>query len=181
MASELSKLREYDLAEQVGPAERSGMSTTTDLGEFVLSKRSIYEHAQAELFEQLVDTAVEYAGTLSQETDDEITPDEIIISSNEGYEMLDTLDRTGRSTPREIADPEGRNLFAVRGVLYELLFFGLVDREISEDGEEYRITELGHRVLEETSGTGSALDINREWLGIPKRDGESAQEVLGNE
>ncbi|WP_117367493.1 winged helix-turn-helix domain-containing protein [Natrarchaeobaculum sulfurireducens] len=175
VSKELGKLRELELIQQPGPADNSGMYITTELGEFVVSKDSVYERAQAELFAQLAENAVGLANDLNREDEEQsIEPGDIVISSMDAYELLHRFEDADTLQPGEIAEPEQMNLFAVRGLLYELVFFEVVDRQVSADGEMYSLTQRGREVLDQPPAE-TVSDVNRVWLGLPKQDVEPAQ------
>jgi DNA-binding MarR family transcriptional regulator len=169
ISKELSKLSEMGLLEQPGPAENSGMHVTTEKGEFVLSKQEKYERRQSELFGELVESAVELSRELSAETDEEVTPSDIVVVTEQAHDLLQKLENHSGLSPREAADRIGMNLYATQGILYELYFFDLLDRAVTSEGEIYDLTARGRRLLDQPAQT-TVKDANRTWNMITSKD-----------
>jgi DNA-binding MarR family transcriptional regulator len=169
ISKELSKLSEMGLLEQPGPAENSGMHVTTEKGEFVLSKQEKYERRQSELFGELVESAVELARELSAEADEEVTPSDIVVVTEQAHDLLQKLENRSGISPREAADRIGMNLYATQGILYELYFFDLLSRAVTSEGEIYDLTARGRRLLDQPV-QATVKDANRTWNMITSKD-----------
>jgi len=169
ISKELSKLSEMGLLEQPGPAENSGMHVTTEKGEFVLSKQEKYERRQSELFGELVESAVELSRELSAEADEEITPSDIVVVTEQAHDLLQKLENQSRISPQEAADWIGMNLYATQAILYELYLFNLLDRAVTSEGELYDLTARGRRLLDQPAQT-TVEDANRTWNMIASKD-----------
>jgi Mn-dependent DtxR family transcriptional regulator len=168
VSKELGKLTDLGLLEDVGPAEKSGMYVTTCKGDFVLEKRDKYENQHSELFGELIDSSIEVAEQLTGETEERtIDPSDIVITSVDAYDQLHSLQDTetfSLQTAKEASKYD--NIYAVYGVLYELNCHNLLARPSS--GDEYRITDRGHALLEEpTPATVTVENINRVWNALP--------------
>ncbi|WP_049934268.1 phage repressor protein [Haloplanus natans] len=169
ISKELSKLSEMGLLEQPGPAKNSGMHVTTEKGEFVLSKQEKYERRQSELFGELVESAVELARELSAEADEEVTPSDIVVVTEQAHDLLQKLENRSGISPREAADRIGMNLYATQGILYELYFFDLLSRAVTSEGEIYDLTARGRRLLDQPV-QATVKDANRTWNMITSKD-----------
>lgn len=170
VSKELSKLTKMELIKEVGPAERSGMYVTTTKGDFVLNKRKKYEKQHSELFGELVTSSIEIANELTaQANDQEIGPNDIVLTSVDAYDELHSLSEVESITLQKAKDVSPYdNIYAVYGVLYELNFHDLLDR--ISDNEEYEITERGRALLNEpTPAVTTAENINRIWNTLPEK------------
>jgi predicted transcriptional regulator len=164
-SNELTKLKREKLVTQPGPADTSGMYIVTEKGSFVLSKRSKYDRRQADLFGQLVESAVEIAETLDDETgDQDVRPGDVVITSQSAFDLLHSLqDRPGGFTARDLRDTPEMNLAAIQGSLYELYFFDLLDRGKTSEGVVYDLTGKARTLLDDAPAQPDVMSINRSW------------------
>lgn len=168
VSKELSKLSKLELIEEVGPAENSGMYVTTSKGDYTLEKQDKYEKQHSELFGELINSSVEIAEQLTEESEEKaVKTEDIIITSVDAYDQLHRVRDIGKfdlQSAKEASKYD--NIYAVYGVLYELRFHDLLARPSGED--EYRITELGNTLIEKpTPATVTVENLNRVWNGIP--------------
>lgn len=170
VSKKLSQHSDNGLIAQPGPADNSGMWTTTPKGDLVVSKKEKYEKRHDELFGALVDRATEIATDLNDETDRDITPSDIIITSSDAWHALHKLQDKARIKTHSAAEllPQD-NVYAVHGILYELWFFDLLSRTETSEGEIYDVTTRGREALDEITIQHhvSPENINRVWLGLP--------------
>ncbi|SDY71313.1 hypothetical protein [Halopenitus persicus] len=174
VSKKLSQHSENGLISQPGPADNSGMWTTTQKGDLVVEKRKKYEKRHDELFGALVDRATEIATELNNETDRDITPTDIIITSTDAWQALHELEEESQIKTHYAAEllPQD-NIYAVHGILYELWFFDLLIRTETSEGEIYDFTQKSRMALDDIGIQHHITpeNINRDWLGLtPRRD-----------
>jgi len=174
VSSKLSELKQYNLIEQPGPAENSGMWVTSPAGNLAVERQTKYQREHSELFGALVTDAVDLADELSRKSDQDVSPQDIILTSGDAFSAL--RDLSGESSFRA-HDAQDRldfdNIFAVHGILYELWFFDLVSRADTSEGQVYDIAGKGRALLDKSvTPPLTPVNVNRAWFGIPGRRDE---------
>ena len=89
--------------------------------------------------------------------------------TEQAHGLLQKLENQSGISPQEAADRIGMNLYATRGILYELNFFDLLDRAVTSESKIYDLTARGRRLLDQPAQT-TVKDANRKWNMITSKD-----------
>lgn len=151
-STELTKLRGQDYIEQPGPASNSGMNETTQIGEFVLSKRDKYEHDHAELFTVLV------RKTFKRTDEFNIEPEDVLCYSNKTVQICQHVRPLTIQNVAESLDDDLSRMQNAITYMYDAWFYDLLETEPWEG--EVALTERGHTVA--TADADTARELHEE-------------------